>query len=120
MRQYAIRRPVENTYLVRQRDRRRVRDLLGVLLAVSLAGGGLLAYTWIHIEILRTGYLVTELEQSLENLLEEERRARLEASLLTRPEGIEARARKELGMASPRLEQTIFWREVVSPREVGP
>jgi len=117
MRQYAIRRPVENTYLVRQRDRRRVRDLVSVLLAVSLAGGGLLAYTWIHIEILRTGYLVTELEQALEVLLEEERRYRLEASLLTRPEGIEARAREELGMVSPSLQQTVFWREIVVGQE---
>ena len=120
MQQYAIRRPVENTYLVRQRDRRRVRDLVSVLLAVSLAGGGLLAYTWIHIEILRTGYLVTELEQTLEVLLEEERRFRLEASQLTRPEGIAARAREELGMTPATLGQTVFWREITAAEEAAP
>ena len=62
MRQYAIRRPVENTYLVRQRDRRRVRDLVGVLVVVCLAGCGLLAYTWMHVEILQSGYAATKLE----------------------------------------------------------
>lgn len=120
MTQYAIRRPVENTYLVRQRDRRRVRDLVSVLLAVSLAGGGLLAYTWIHIEILSTGYRVTGLEQTLEVLLEEERRYRLEAAQLTFPDGIGTRAREELGMASPSLGQTVFWREITAPGEAGP
>lgn len=113
MRQYAIRRPVENAYLVRQRDRRLARDLLSVLLAVSMVGGGLLAYTWIHIEILRTGYLVNELERELNHLLEEERRYQLEASYLTHPERIEKRAREELGMQVPSLDQTLFYEELV-------
>ena len=113
MRQYAIRRSVENTYLVRQRDRRRVRELAGVLLAVFLTGGGLLAYTWIHIEILRTGYLVTKLDQQLAVLQEEERRHRLEAARLTRPDRLENRARQELGMTPPTLEQTLFFEEIL-------
>jgi cell division protein FtsB len=96
-----------------------VRDLVSVLLAVSLAGGGLLAYTWIHIEILRTGYLVTDLEQALEVLLEEERRHRLAASRLTRPDRIEARARKELGMVSPNLQQMVFWQEIAAVQETA-
>ena len=112
MRQYAIRRPVENAYLVRQRDRRRVRDLVGVLVVVCLAGCGLLAYTWMHVEILRAGYAATGLEQQLERLMEEERRHRLELSRATRPERIEVRARDELGMAPPVLDQTLFLEEV--------
>ena len=48
------RRPVVNTYLVRERDRRRLRELALVLLVVLCLGGGLLAYTWIHLEVTRT------------------------------------------------------------------
>ena len=113
MRQYAIRRPVANTYLVRQRDRRRMRDLLAVLVAVFLVGGGLLVYTWIHIEIMRTGYLINDLERQLETLEEQERHHRLEASYLTHPARLERRARRELGMVPPSIEQTLFHQELV-------
>jgi hypothetical protein len=46
---YAFRRPVRNSYLVRERDRRLARELALVLLVVLLLGGGLLGYTWIHL-----------------------------------------------------------------------
>ena len=113
MRQYAIRRPVENTYLVRQRDRRLMRELVSMLLAVALVGGGLLAYTWVHVEILRTGYRVNELERNLQSLRKVEQRHRLAVSRLTSPERIEERAVRELGMRPPVLEQTLFLGEVV-------
>lgn len=113
MRHYAIRRPVANTYLVRQRDRRRLRDLLAVLVAVFLVGGGLLAYTWVHIEIMRTGYRTNDLERQLETLEEQERHRRLQASYLTHPARIESRSRRELGMTQPSIEQTLFFGELV-------
>ena len=113
MRHYAIRRPVANTYLVRQRDRRLLRDLLSVLVAVVLVGGGLLAYTWVHVEILRTGYRTTALERQLGELQETERRVRLDIAELGHPAKIEARARRELGMAEPTIDQTVFYAELV-------
>ncbi len=113
LRQYAIRRPVENTYLVRQLDRRRLRELLGVFGIVCLVGSGLLAYTWVHIEIMRTGYQVNDLERTLERLQEEERRYRLEASFLAHPRQLEERSAEELGMVTPTLEQTVFFHEMV-------
>ncbi len=112
-RPYAIHRPVENTYLVRERDRRFVRELVGVVAAVLVLGGGLLAYTWVHIEILRTGYRIDELEKRLHRLLEDERRWRLETASLTHPEQIEQRARRELDMRAPSLDQTLFYAELV-------
>lgn len=112
LRQYAIRRPVENTYLVRQLDRRRLRELIGVFGIVCLVGGGLLAYTWVHIEIMRTGYRINDLEHTLERLQEEERRHRLEASYLAHPLQLEERSARELGMIAPELEQTVFFHEL--------
>lgn len=109
---YAFRRPVVNTYLVRERDRRRQRELALVLLVVLGLGGGLLAYTWIHLEVLRTGYEIDSLEKRLGELTQRERQLRLEASYLAGPSQIEARAEKELGMRSPALEQVVFWEEL--------
>ena len=110
---YAVRRPVENDYLVRERDRRRARDLLGVGVAVLMLGVGLLAYTWIHIEITASGYRVDTLEKELHGLQQEERRLQLEAGYLSRPERIENRARGELEMRPPKLSQTLFYEELV-------
>lgn len=109
---YAFTRPVANSYLVRERDRRLLRELLGVLLVVLCLGGGLLAYTGIHLEVTRTGYRIDKLERELEERTREERRLRLEAAYLASPTQIEKRAVAELGMQSPDLAQVIFWEEL--------
>lgn len=109
---YAFRRPVVNTYLVRERDRRRQRELASVLLVVLCLGGGLLAYTWIHLEVLRTGYAIDKLERNLTDLTKQERQLRLEAAYLASPSQIERRAVDELGMQPPALEQVVFWEEI--------
>lgn len=109
---YAFTRPVANTYLVRERDRRRVRELALVLLVVLCLGGGLLAYTWIHLEVTRTGYRIDKLERELTQQTREKKQLRLEAAYLASPPQIERRAVKELGLQSPALEQVIFWEEL--------
>ena len=109
---YAFTRPVANSYLVRERDRRLLRELALVLLVVLCLGGGLLAYTGIHLEVTRTGYRIDKLERELEERTREERRLRLEAAYLASPTQIERRAVAELGMQSPALEQVIFWEEL--------
>ncbi len=109
---YSLRRPVSNDYLVRERDRRRLKELATVLAVLLPLGLGLLAYTWIHLEVVRTGYRITELEKRLREAARSERELRLQASDLASPGRIEARAREELGMMPPDLEQMVFWREI--------
>lgn len=109
---YAFTRPVANSYLVRERDRRLLRELLVVLLVVLCLGGGLLAYTGIHLEVTRTGYRIDKLERELEEQTRKERELRLEAAYLASPTRIEQRAVAELGMQPPSLEQVIFWEEL--------
>ena len=109
---YAIHRTVDNAYLVRERDRRLLRELLGVVIVVLVLGGGLLAYTWVHIEILRTGYRNDGHQKELHELRQEKRRKVLEASYLTHPDRIEKRAEKDLGMRAPTLDQTLFYEEL--------
>ena len=110
---HALRRPVANAYLERERDRRFLHELVGVLGAVLLLGSGLLAYTWMHIELLRAGYRIDALERELHQSVEHERALRLEATYRAHPERVEARARDELGMRPPVLEQTLFFEELV-------
>lgn len=105
---YVIRRKVENSYLVRQRDRRRRRELLRVALAVVLVGGGLLGYTAIQVGILSAGYHADTLARELHRLEQEERYKRLAVSRLTSPGELEERARRELDMDYPAIEQTAF------------
>ena len=61
---YAFRRPVLNAYLVRERDRRRRASWRWCCWSWCSLGGGLLAYTWIHLEALRTGYRIDLLERA--------------------------------------------------------
>lgn len=109
---YALRRPVVNAYLVRERDRRRARELMLVLLVVLSLGGGVFAYIWIHLQVLTTGYRIDELERELVDLNRKERQLRLEAAYLASPSRVERRAVEELGMQPPALEQVVFWEEL--------
>jgi cell division protein FtsL len=109
---YAFRRPVANTYLVRERDRRLRRELLSVVAVVLSLGGGLLGYTWMHLELLNTGYRIVALEREQRDLAQEERRLNLETAYLASPQQIESRAARQLGMQSPATEQVVFWEEL--------
>ena len=109
---YAVRRPVENAYLVRERDRRRLRELALVLVTVLPVLLALLAYTWIHLEVLRTGYRIDAEERRLRQLVQVERQLRLEVSYLGSPERTAQRAATELGMRAPTLDQMIFAEEI--------
>jgi 4-amino-4-deoxy-L-arabinose transferase-like glycosyltransferase len=109
---YAVRRPVVNAYLVRQRDRRRLRELVAVVAAVLPLAAALLGYTWLQLETLRVGYRVEALEQRAHKLAQIERQLRLEAAHLAHPERLAARAKRELGLVPPAVEQVIFLEEM--------
>ncbi|HXT50362.1 MAG TPA: cell division protein FtsL [Thermoanaerobaculia bacterium] len=105
---YLLPRPPRNRYLVRQRDRRRMRELGRVAVAVLVVGVALLGYTWLHLELLGSGYRVDTLETKLHELERRERHLRLEEAYLSSPQRVEARASKELGMKPPELAQLLF------------
>ena len=97
---YVVRRPVDNRYLVRERDRRRLRELGWVLLAAVPVALVLIGYVWVNLELLRSGYRIHDLERTLQ----EERRAlsllELEEAYLTSAARLAARG-VELGLAPP-------------------
>jgi hypothetical protein len=121
---YTVRRPVVNAYLVRERDRRRLRELALVLAAVFPLGAGLLAYTWQQLETLRLGYRIEALERRAHDLAQVERQLRLESAYLANPARLAERAASELGLASPGVDQILFLEEAVArpsrPVELAP
>ena len=104
---YAVRRPVVNAYLVRERDRRRWRELALVIAVAVPMAIVLLIYTGIHVGVLEAGYQITLLEDELYELEQAERRLRLEAAELSRGSRVAARA-EELGLVPPGIEQMVF------------
>lgn len=106
-RTYVVPRPVTNSYLVRERDRRRLRELGWVLLVVLPVGLFGLGYVGLRLEVLRVGYRLDRLETRLEQRQQAERLLGLEVSALTRPALIERRATTELGMQVPRRDQLL-------------
>ncbi len=117
---YAVRRPVENVYLVRERDRRRTRELLALGLAALPPMAVLFAAIWANLETVRLGYQLGRLNRTRETLLERNRQLKLEeaqASALARVERI---ARQTLGLVPPALDQVILVRDEALPRSPVP
>ncbi len=108
---YAVRRPVENVYLVRERDRRRTRELLALTMAALPPLAVLFAAIWANLETYQVGYQLGRLSRQREVLLERKRQLLVEkaqASSLTR---VEAIARGKLGLAPPKPGQLILVRD---------
>ncbi len=109
---YAVRRPVVNSYLVRQRDRKRLRELGAVLVAMLPVGFGMIANVWTHHQLLDAGDRIHYLEQRLVELDHRRRQLQVEAEYLGSPTQIVGRARSELGMQYRTLDRTIFASEI--------
>lgn len=111
-RTYAVTRPIANSYLSRERDRRRRKDLLVVACTLLPVAAAALLYVWLHVEVLRAGYRIHELEQQLQQQVEVERQLGLAVAALESPGRVELRAVEDLGMAVPAAEQLVFVEEV--------
>ena len=117
---YAYHRTVENTYLVRERDRRRRREHLRVLLWALPLAAVLLAYTWLHVKLLDTAYDIGQLEREL--LTAERQRGELSLQVAQRSglPRIERRAQEEIGMRAPHAGEVLFWDELfAAPAEAA-
>ncbi len=111
---YILRKEVDNAYLVRERDRRRRRELLAILAVAAPVGLCLLVYIWTHLQVLQTGYRIDRLRRQLHVMSQQERHLGLEAAHLASPGRIEAAAMADLGMIPLKPHQVITL-EVVRP-----
>ncbi len=67
-----------------------------------------LIYVWSHLHFTKLNYLIAEEISIRDNLIEENKRLKIEYATLRSPQRIEAIARDKLGMHYPEREQVIF------------
>ena len=98
---YDITRQIQNNTIVREIDGARQRELwrsgvIGVCLVAVL-----LFSAWQHLELLRHGYDIEQMEQERAHELELNRHLRLEIETLRSPRRIEQIAMDELNLVAP-------------------
>jgi hypothetical protein len=111
---YAYHRAVENSWLVRQRDRRRRREQLRVLLYLLPLAAALVGYTWLHVKVLDVGYEIGGLERQLVELERQRGELALEVAQRSSLPAVEQRAADELGLVDQAAERTIFWQQLAA------
>lgn len=110
---YAIRKDVRNTTIVREVDERRQRQLW-----TSLAIGAVLVVVvmfdaWQHFELIRQGYAIEAAQKALTGEREVARHLRLEIETLRSPQRLERVAAGQLGMVLPKAADTIVLERVL-------
>jgi cell division protein FtsL len=100
-------KPIDNSRVVRQVDPRSRRELLLMILLVSVLAAGLGLYAWPALEIRRAGQAGALLDREKQRLIEENRKLRLEKAALENLRRVEQVATKELGLQAPAPERSV-------------
>lgn len=111
---YALTPPRDgaNSYLRRERDRKRWRELLVVVITLLPFGLGLLIYTSIQLQTLAAGYRITEFERRAKELARQRQHLELALAERSRAAAVEAVASGDLGMSAQSPEQTLYLEEI--------
>jgi hypothetical protein len=89
---YAQKKPIENTHIVRERDRRRSRELWAVLALGVPIGAFLLLFTWQNLEVIRLGHEATGLQKQKQEIENGNKALQLELDRRTSLAAVEQRA----------------------------
>lgn len=89
---YAQKKPIENSHIVRERDRRRFRELLAVLALGVPIGLFLLLFTWQNLEVIRLGHEATRLQKQKQEIENANKALQLELDRRTSLGAVEQRA----------------------------
>jgi cytoskeletal protein RodZ len=89
---YAQKKPIENTHIVRERDRRRFRELFSVVVLGLFIAGFLIIFTWQNVTVIRLGHEATHLQQQKKQLENANKAMRLEIDRATSLASVEQRA----------------------------
>jgi hypothetical protein len=93
---YTQKKPIDNTHIVREKDRQRNRELLAVLFLGVPIGAFLLLFTWQNLEVIRLGREATRLQKQLKETEAVHKQLESERDRLTSFETVEKQA-AELG-----------------------
>ena len=89
---YTQKKAIDNTHIVRERDRQRFRELLAVLSLGIPIGLFLLLFTWQNLEVIRLGHEATRLQKNLKDIETAHKSLQLELDRLTSFEAVEKKA----------------------------
>jgi len=98
---------IDNSRLVRQRHRERLREAAPLLAVAAICLVVALLCAWQHFRYLDTGYRLEELRAQFEAAREWNRTLRLEQASLRDPMRIDTLARARLGLAVPESGQWV-------------
>ncbi len=89
---YAQKKPIENTHIVRERDRRRFRELFSVVVLGVFVAVFLIIFAWQNLSVIRLGHEATRLQQEKKQMENANKALRLEIDRLTALASVEQRA----------------------------
>jgi len=95
---YTQKKPIDNTHIVRERDRRRNRELLAVFFLGLPIGLFLLLFTWQNLEVIRLGRETTRLQKLFKDTEAQHKALEAERDRLTSFDTVETQA-AQLGFA---------------------
>jgi len=111
---YTQKKPIENTHIVRERDRQRNRELLAVLFLGVPIGLFLLLFTWQNLEVIRLGSEATRLQKQLKETEAQHKQLESELDRLTSFDTVEQKA-QELGFARTDSKTIVMVEEAARP-----
>ena len=115
--EYAIKKDIRNNPVVRAEDTRQTREFRRIVLLAALVVGLVLFSAWQHFQTLDASMRIERLRLDRVEEAQINRKLRLNVETLSRPDIIEARARRELGLAPARPPDTLVIERV---RETAP
>ncbi|HLE55540.1 MAG TPA: hypothetical protein VJB15_00510, partial [Rhodothermia bacterium] len=89
---YTQKKPIDNTHIVRERDRQRNRELFAVLSLGVPVGLFLLLFAWQNLEVIRLGREATRLQSNLKNVEAEHKALQAELDRMTSLDAVEKKA----------------------------
>ena len=89
---YTQKKPIDNTHIVRERDRRRNRELFAVLSLGIPIGLFLLLFTWQNLEVIRLGREATRLQKDLKAVEAQHKALQAELDRMTSFDAVEQKA----------------------------
>jgi cell division protein FtsL len=89
---YAQKKSIENVHIVRERDRRRSRELLAVFVVGIPIALFLLLFTWQNLEVIRLGHQATALQKQRKQLETQNQSLQFEFDRLTSLQSVEQKA----------------------------
>jgi cell division protein FtsL len=104
----------QSSAVVRERDRRRLRSMAGMLCLGCVVVGAVLGYVWLQVQRVRVSYGIESLRASRTRLEEQNRKLQLEVASLRAFARVDSAARR-LGLTAPGPDQVRIAREYVTP-----